>query len=276
MNTDIKAVAAKPHVAEVNKAAAKAAQHAAQATQAAANAEAHAAEANNCQKQAAHKAQVAKSATGDKAKEAAVHTVSESEKAQQHQKKAKANADAAHAHAKKAVENATKAAAHASAATGTKVTVPPRVTKVPTAPKKATASPKKAPRLPKKAPRVPKKAQAHKSAKTKSPELILQAPEAQCQLQCSVHGDIPVWISSLDTCAIQLASEYDDLDKNKDDQEEFKARVQKECSHGKDEDVLRCIPRDDVLDLIMAGFCSSKDGTPALNEDGRLMCSRNF
>ena len=37
--------------------------------------------------------------------------------------------------------------------------------------------------------------------------------------------------------------------------------------------VLSCLPREDVAELIAAGFCA-KGGVPTLAYDGRLVCSR--
>ena len=103
--------------------------------------------------------------------------------------------------------------------------------------------------------------------------LTFSSPSLQT-LECATLGSVPVWISDVDSCAIELASQFQNLATDAHERADFKDQVEKTCSSKKEDTVvLSCLPREDVAELIAAGFCA-KGGVPTLAYDGRLVCSR--
>ena len=114
----------------------------------------------------------------------------------------------------------------------------------------------------------------HRTKDTKHEHgLTFSSPSLQT-LECATLGSVPVWISDVDSCAIELASQFQNLATDAHERADFKDQVEKTCSSKKEDTVvLSCLPREDVAELIAAGFCA-KGGVPTLAYDGRLVCSR--
>ena len=94
-------------------------------------------------------------------------------------------------------------------------------------------------------------------------------------LECASLQEVPIWISEVDSCAMGVAAKYKKLETDKDEQTEFREEVAKVCaSRDSDKVVLSCVPKEDVNELVLAGFCTAKGGVPSLAYDGRLLCTR--